>query len=239
MNTTTARGWQGLIEEAESHLAEARLVRAFTTAFRALEVCYGEAANLPDRAGADQFKVIVRKLVDQGQLGTGEKRLAHHLADARNLVAHGYGFEPSPNEVKRCIGYVRRLCGRFGRTVANVMTKPVETAQSDEPIGLYIEKMRTSGLSYFPVVDDEGRVVGTLDEWSLIRAIEREEGLLDLDEPVEAYMSSEPMPTVGPNVSLEAASREMRRKDSSALLIVADQRPTGIVTAFDLVHHAR
>lgn len=227
--------WSDQLQVAERLLQNSDAKGAFREAFGALETCYRSEANLGTGTGSDRFSSACRQLFDKRRITQLEFDQARHLNDARNVVLHGRGFEPSLNEAQKSIAEIRRLCARFGQSVSDVMSTPVLRAKVAEPVGQYVTDMREKGITYFPVVDDEDCVIGTLDEWALIDAMHQEEGLVDLSQPVRTYMSDKVLPEVAANATLDEAIRKLRHHKTSALLILAARRPTGIVTAFDLL----
>lgn len=227
--------WGKQIDDAEALVAAGNANEAFRRAFGGLELCYGQAANLRTNGDGERFMDATSQLLHSKKISRMEFDQAQHLAKARNVNVHGLGFEPSLGEAKRCVDRIRRLCSRFGKVVSDVMIKPVTTVRNTDPIGACLEVMREKGFTYLPVVDADGRVVGTLDEWALIEAIRAQEGLIDLDKPAADHMTADGLPTIAANASLDDAARQLKRARRSALLIVADGRPTGILTAFDLI----
>lgn len=228
--------WQERLAVAEHELSGGRPREAFLAAFGSLEICYGANVHKAMRPGQDAFGEIVRDLENRRKITKNEATQARYLSAARNVCAHTWGFEPSMAEAERSLARIRKLCGKFGRTVSEVMAKPVVTASPDEPVGRYVREMQDCGFSYFPVVDGQGRVIGTLDEWTIIEAIGEHDGIFDLEQPVREYMRDEVLPDIEPNATLEAAARRLKHAESRALLVLAAGRPTGIVTAFDLIH---
>ena len=228
--------WQSLLAEAERSLEQQNASEAFRRGFGALELCYGQAAGLEANDSYERFKNVLQCLIDRKKIRPGEYDQAIYLAEARNLVSHRFSFEPSLAEARRCCERIRRLCSRFGLRVSDVMTKPVHTARPTDRIGDYFVEMRQYGFWYFPVVDDAGCVIGTLDEWTLLEAIREEEGIIDLDQPVSVYMSKKVLPDVSPNATLDEAAAQLRKTGYAGLLVLTARKPTGIITAFDLIH---
>ena len=59
----------------------------------------------------------------------------------------------------------------LGGTVADVMTQPVEVIPQALPVSALIERIRASSHSGFPVVDDEGNLVGLVTHAELREAL--------------------------------------------------------------------
>lgn len=234
------KNWGRLLDQAEELAGQSRAVEAFRCAFGAMEVCFDQVAK--DRCSRseefqnDRFMEIARALKNNRLLRGDEFALVCHLADARNLLAHRFGFEPSLDEARRTIERVRGLCGRFGSKVSDVMNKPVVTASPDEPIGGFIHYFVRYGYSQIPVVENGG-LTGTLSDSAVLKAWQDGEGLLDPATPVRSLMSDSLIPDISPQSSVDDARRLMLRKKASALLVVNARLPVGILTKFDLLNH--
>ena len=233
--------WSDSLREAEERLRREDARGAALAAFGALEACYVVAARekgwQPPSRTDDRFGAALEFLAHQGRaIRADEYVLAKHLASARNVMTHKYGFEPSLKEAHKTLEWVRRLCGRFGTTVADVMTKPVVTAAPAQPVGELVMHMVDDGISQFPVVEG-GRMVGTLVDSHVLTAYEAGEGILDPQTPVRDLMDAELLPGIAPNAGLDEARRRLRDAKHGALLVLTKGLPTGIVTKYDLLRH--
>jgi CBS domain-containing protein len=228
--------WAELLDQARTRHADRRSKDAFEAAFKALEVCYGQhVPSPPETWDEDRFVAMCRTLLQKKRITRPDFELARYLARARNVVLHRFGFEPSLEEALRCITRVQHLCARFAQRVCDVMTKPVRCARRDEPVGALLREMREQGFSQFPVVDDAGFVIGTLDERAVFDALHTHEGILDPETPVAEVMRPEVLPAIDPLAGLDRAWELFRQRSVPALLVLNARRPVGIVTKFDLV----
>jgi predicted transcriptional regulator len=219
-------------------LGEGEVTTAFRHAFGALESCYRTTASQhgwnPDRG----FKAATKWLVDGNVISPGDFHLADHLWKARNVVLHGLGFEPSAGQVQRTIGDVRRLCSRFSRTVADVMTSPVLTVTADQPIGQLFRHIIDGGISQFPVIEDS-EVVGLITDAGVLQALDEGDGLLDPTTQVRDLMEeTNVLPRIESSATLEEAWRQLRNLKAPALLVPSEGLPKGIVTKYDLLRRA-
>lgn len=232
--------WRDQLAEAEEARSRGNTAEAFRRAFGALEGCYTVAASehgWAQQGGTDSsFMSIIRFLCDRRHITQEQFSMADHLRQARNVVVHDYGFEPSLRETERTIQRVRQLCARFGTTVSDVMAKPVKTVTPDQPVREIIRHMVEDGISQFPVVE-RGVVVGTLLESEVLQAWERGEGILDPETPVRDVMDKVPLPSVHPRATLDEIKKLFQRGSSHAFLIMHNGMPIGIITKHDLLRH--
>jgi predicted transcriptional regulator len=233
-NPPVTTDWSRQLDSARERVASGDGVTAFLRAFGALESCFSHEASLPVSTD-ETFADAALELLNRKRLRRDEFNLAEHLRRARNCVAHKMGFEPSLAEAQRTIDHVHRLCSRFATKVHEVMIKPVLTARPSDPLGPLVDKMRDHGISQFPVVDDMGRVTGTLFEKAVLDALLADGGLIDLDQPVAKLSSPDILPDIAANATVDDARRRLKAPGVSALLVLADRRPTGIVTRFDVI----
>ncbi len=233
-------GWHEQLEQAERALGQGKSVEAFETAFGALEACYSIAAGHRGWTAAtvhsETFMDTARFLRESRDISEEQFSLAAHLAAARNVVVHKYGFEPSIKETERTVQRVRQLCARFGETVAGVMIKPVRVVRPDQMVGELIHLMIHDGISQFPVVE-AGKVVGTLSEDHVFEALEKGDGVLDPKTLVRDVMDPRPMPTIAAEATLAEAQQHLDSKKVHALLVLQHGAMAGILTKRDLLHH--
>src|SRR5436190_1786962 len=148
--------WRQQLDQAETSLAKNTPADAFLKAFGALEICLSAVAERLDKgetlAADNRFSRVLRLLTDHKVITPEERALAQHIADARNIVAHRFSFEPSIAEVQRTIKTVERLCAKFGKRAYEVMIKPVITAKPDQHISHFVPKIVQDGISQIPVI---------------------------------------------------------------------------------------
>jgi CBS domain-containing protein len=226
--------WSRQLDLARERLASMDATDAFRRAFGALESCFAHEANRPVDS-EDSFFVAARILLNGKRISRQEFDLADHLRLARNCMAHKAGFEPSLAEAQRTIDHVQRLCHKFAQKVFEVMVKPVIVATLEDPIGPLVDRMREHGISQFPVVGEDGRVIGTLFEAAVLGSLLKERGILDLEQPVKSLYSTDVLPDIPAQAAVEEARRRLMAPSVSALLVLADRKPTGIVTRFDVI----
>ncbi len=118
--------------------------------------------------------------------------------------------------------------------VRNLMSQPVITVTTNTGAGVALQLMREKIIRRLPIVDSEGRLVGIVNDRSLLRLLaEPRRHRSDPVPTVERIMSS-PVVTVTSDLPLEEAAALMADKRVGALLVVENEKPIGIVTDRDL-----
>lgn len=139
-----------------------------------------------------------------------------------------------------------RATGSGGDTVEDLLTAksrggggvvipPLVHVHPSETVRTAISILREYGVSQMPVVKAEpplslAEVVGTVTDRDLLDRVVAQPDAIDL--AVEAVMGP-PLPTIGSGEPLDVASG--RLADSSAVLVLDNGHPTGIVTRSDLL----
>jgi CBS domain-containing protein len=68
-----------------------------------------------------------------------------------------------------------------GLTANAIMSSPVRTVHADDLLRLAAARMVATGVKRLPVVSDEGRLVGVISRFDVLRAFHRTDGELALD----------------------------------------------------------
>jgi cystathionine beta-synthase len=130
------------------------------------------------------------------------------------------------------------LAGAGHRTVGELLRErsqpaPILTVGSHDEVGRALDLMREHGVSQVPVVSsgDERAFVGTVSERGLLMASAEHPGILG--EQVTEVLEP-PLPELSVDDPADDAVR-LLRDDAGAVIVVADGRPLGVLTAVDLV----
>ena len=175
-------------------------------------------AALRVAAELDETAVVVVLLPDSGRGYLSKIFNDEWMADFGFLVKDT--GEPSIGEV---------LARKGGALPELVHVHPHET------VGSAIAILREYGVSQMPVVKEEppvmaAEVVGAVIERDLLDAVFGDRAALDA--PLEAHMSP-PLPTVGAGEPVSTAMAAL--ETASALLVLDDGKPVGILTRSDLL----
>ncbi|HDD26442.1 MAG TPA: CBS domain-containing protein, partial [Acidilobales archaeon] len=116
-------------------------------------------------------------------------------------------------------------------TAEKIMTSPVITVTPDTPLRTIIDIMDKKGISQIPVVN-EGRVVGTVFESSILKTI----GLRkDITQLRARDVMEDPLPMVPPSANINIIKTLLLV--SPAVLVVDKDGVRGIITKIDLIKY--
>ncbi|MFH2201688.1 MAG: chloride channel protein [Elusimicrobiota bacterium] len=124
-----------------------------------------------------------------------------------------------------------------GTPVSEIMTKDVKVIKSDFALGQLGRYFNRTKLNGFPVIDQDGRLVGMITH-AEARAAYTSEPPPPADAPVESIMRSTGQPLYADDSASEAL-RRMDQLDTDRLPVVDrnnPQRLVGIVSQKDLMH---
>jgi CBS domain-containing protein len=136
--------------------------------------------------------------------------------------------------------------------VRDVMTSRVVWVTKDAPYKEVAARLRENGVSAFPVLDDEGKVIGVVSEADLLTKEALDggydgmpgmiTGLLRRKEQGKARgitaadLMTHPAVTISPDAAVENSARLMYKSKIERLPVVdADGRLTGIITRADVL----
>ena len=115
--------------------------------------------------------------------------------------------------------------------VRDRMSRPAVTIADRASLDEALTLMVAHRIHYLPVVDDEGRLVGILNEDDVLGT--RREPRPDSD--LVTTVMSAPVISVGPAETLKAATQLMVDRGVGALPVVDDGRVVGMLTQSDVV----
>ncbi|MFL6275941.1 MAG: CBS domain-containing protein [Blastocatellia bacterium] len=120
-------------------------------------------------------------------------------------------------------------------TVEEFMTTDLFTVHQDEPLDLVANLMDWNHVRHVPVEDEQGRLVGLLSVFEVLRRLE-ENALQGKTEPVAVsqIMQRQP-PVIAPETPTLDAIALMRRDHVDCLLVVKEGRLIGLLTERDFI----
>jgi len=114
----------------------------------------------------------------------------------------------------------------------DLMTSPVITVSKDDKLENVARIMWDNAISQIPVVDERGRIVGTVLERNVVEAFIRY-GERALKCPAYKFMS-EPLPIISPSTKADIIAG-MLSSETQAVLVVSEGRLVGIITRSDVM----
>ena len=121
-----------------------------------------------------------------------------------------------------------------GRSVTTCMSSPVIEVRAEATLTAALELLYAAGVRHLVVVDSTGRCQGMLADRAIAAEWARDPANFATRRTGEILTPC--VPTVPISASVADAARRMRLFPTGAVLVVAaDGRPAGIVTATDLV----
>ncbi len=136
--------------------------------------------------------------------------------------------------VASVLAELREVLPRFVHprlTVRELMSHSIRTVTPETPIQDVSNRMLHTGHEGFPVVDDQGRIVGLVTRNAVDRALQHQWG----QQPVRRVMEPGEV-AVAPEDSAESVRSLMIRTGWGQIPVVKEGRLTGVVTRTDLIH---
>jgi len=165
--------------------------------------------------------------------GLTQKELSQLAGVSQALIARieAGSVDPRLSTLRRILNAIPRVTST--RTVADVMHSPVISISSRESVRRAVELMERYQISQLPVIDDE-RVVGSVQENTLVHAISRSKDPAALfDKPVLTVME-DAFPTIPPSANI-AEVLSIFSYGKSAVLVFDKGKILGIITKIDVI----
>jgi CBS domain-containing protein len=168
----------------------------------------------------DEWRELERKIPDPS---TAADQLRGATADVADRVL---------DELRKFRGRLQRSAGATGGTIGDLMTKPAVTCSLADSLARALSLMWERDIGFLPVIDQEGRLAGTItDRDAAVAATTR--GLRLDDLTVDSAMSRQVVSgaiTDGPLHALALMKTNQLRR----LPVTTEGRPVGVVTVNDL-----
>ena len=115
----------------------------------------------------------------------------------------------------------------------DVMYTPVVSVSPKKTIAQTIDTMNMYSFSQLPVINEEGKVVGSVTERTLLEVL-GDLGSVDTNKTVDTIMDA-PFPKVTPETSLSELIAIFSKDNPHAILVVDEEGVKGIICKTDLV----
>lgn len=169
------------------------------------------------------------------KLGITQKKLAENLNVSQPLIARieAGSIDPKLSLVKKILSALEMMEGNI--TAKNIMHSPVRSVSPQTSLKDVVEMMRSDGISQMPVISSSNRVIGSINESTVVRTILSrgfDAGELKVKDCLE-----DAFPLVSPDEGLESISKMLL--NAQALLVVEEDGITGIITKHDVMKALR
>ena len=122
-------------------------------------------------------------------------------------------------------------------TVSQVMRTKLETVNQSRTAQEASKKMRDKRVSSLVVIDEEEAPIGIVTERDLVRQVCSKD--ISSNNIIIHHIMSSPIVTIDVNASIEEAAEKMIQKKVRHLLIVDENRLSGIITPSDFTTYLR
>ncbi len=186
---------------------------------------------MQEAGDVDNLGAFIRRM--RMKLGLSQRELAKMAGVSQSLIARieTGSINPRFETVAKILRALESVA-RSRKYALSIASKPVVTLSLRDTLRDAFRLMDKYGFSQLPVVDNDGRVVGTVYESTILRALINE-GEDVLEKPVEKYMEP-PLPMLKEDATIDDAICVLEH-NSAALIVDDDGRPLGIITRIDIV----
>ena len=122
-------------------------------------------------------------------------------------------------------------------TVSHVMRTKLETVNQSSTAQEAAKRMRDKRVSSLVVIDKEEAPIGIVTERDLVRQVCSKD--ISSNNIIIHHIMSSPIVTIDVNASIEEAAEKMIQKKVRHLLIVDENRLSGIITPSDFTTYLR
>ena len=174
---------------------------------------------------------LLRSLADMPETDTQAARLSALTAATARRQWEGSPVHEWPSaQVEE--GWSNKL---HTLRIEECMTTDLFTVHPNEPMDLVAELMDWKRIRHIPVEDDQGRLVGLISCFEVLRHCAPSLQQAESEPvPVGAVMQPKPL-TLPPETPVVEAVARMQQEKSESLLVAKDGRLVGIVTEHDIL----
>ncbi len=163
--------------------------------------------------------------------GLTQKELAMRAGVSQALIARieSGAVNPRLSTLQRIVKVLEEALGPSMKA-EDIMHQPVITLHPDDDVNKAVELMEQYGISQIPIVDYEGRILGTIHETSILKALSAtpKPSMLKVGDIME-----EPLPIVAPSTPVDLVVEMLT--EYPAVLVVEKGLVKGIIAKIDVI----
>lgn len=165
--------------------------------------------------------------------GLSQRELAKLAGVSQSLIAKIERGEINPrvNTLEKILKAIYSRLGDKQGTAKEYMNYPVITVNTKTPLREIVSIMDKYGISQIPVVDNEGKPVGTVYETTILRIIISRDK--DIEKLKAEDIMEDPLPTITENASLNTILHLLA--EYPAVLVMDKNGIKGIITKIDII----
>lgn len=165
--------------------------------------------------------------------GLTQKELAKRAGVSQSLIARieKGDINPRLSTLKKIFDVINEALGS-NNEAAKIMHSPVITVRPNDTVEYAVFLMDKYGISQIPVIDEHGKIVGTVIDSTLLRKIS--EGKVENMFKRKIYeIMDPPLPSLPPTIKTSIITSLL--SEYPAVLIVDKGKLKGIITKIDLI----
>ncbi len=165
--------------------------------------------------------------------GLTQKELARRAGVSQSLIARieKGDINPRLSTLQKILEVINEALEE-SEDITKIMHSPVITLKPDDLVEKAVKLMDRYGISQIPVVDDQGKIIGTVIDTTLLKRVLEEKSEVLFKRKVSEVMDP-PLPTLPPSTKISTVS--LLLFEYPAVLIVDKGKIIGIITKIDLI----
>jgi len=162
-----------------------------------------------------------------------QKELAKKAGVSQSLIARIERGDVNPrlSTIRRIVEALHQVLEE-GETAESMMHSPVIVVHKDDPIDSIVKIMEANGISQVPVVDDHGKVIGTITESTILRYLSRSKEENVFEKKAKDIME-QPLPVI-PEKAKNSTVLSLL-SEYPAVLVTSSGKLVGIITKIDFI----
>jgi len=173
----------------------------------------------------------IRKL--RLRAGLTQKELAKRAGVSQSLVARieRGDINPRLSTLKKILDVINEALG-VNDEASKIMHTPVITVRPNDTVEYAVHLMDKYGISQIPVLDEHGKIIGTVIDTTLLRKVS-EEKTENIFKRKVAEIMDPPLPALPPTAKTSTITGLL--SEYPAVLIVDKGKLVGIITKIDII----